>query len=200
MNELATTTSVDLSLEQCDDLLVSGMCSVRDAILGYTKNGLTQTQISERVKGLGLKGSVRTIQSHVKALRDDGLLPKVGEAPSSARHKKESAYQNRKNCGIGIEPTPVPPSTTESNNLPLPTNDEPPEQLPAVVCEVVEEDDPERDYLRALECIDELFTLTKRYFHAGWDKRKWYELAGECRTIEACCNAHCGSKHGEGVK
>jgi DNA-binding transcriptional ArsR family regulator len=196
MNELATTTSVDLSLEQCDDLLVSGMCSVRDAILGYTKHGLTQTQISERVKSLGLKGSERTIRRHVADLRADGLLPAVGESRATQYRRKAEPVSN----GLMRQPTPVPPSTTETNNLPLPTNDEPPEQLPAVVCEVVEGDDPERDYLRALECIDELFTLTKRYFHTGWDKRKWYELAGECRTIEACCNAHCGSKHGEGIK
>ena len=65
---------------------------------------------------------------------------------------------------------------------------------------MLNESDSEQDYLKALACIDELYILTKRYFHKGWDKRKWFELGGECRTVEACCNAHCGSLRRPGVQ
>ena len=213
MNEITTTTSV-LSLDQCDDLLTTGMCSIRDAILGYTQHGLTQPQISERVKELGFKASVSTIQRHVADLRKEGLLPAIQTSQTSeaARLRQYRANRTAPQNEVAYEP-PVQPVSQDTTVLPLiPDNvsvePEPePVLVPAVVVELDEfrvsrtdEDDAERDYDECLKHIDAIITLTKKYFHDGWSKGKWNELAGECRTIEACCNAHCGSQYGKGVQ
>jgi hypothetical protein len=213
MNEITTTTSV-LSLDQCDALLTTGMCSIRDAILGYTQHGLTQPQISERVKALGFKASVPTIQRHVADLRKEGLLPAVeaSQKPEAVRQRRHRESVTRHQNDAMSRP-PVQPVSQDTTVLPLiPDNvsvePEPePVLVPAVVVELDEfrvsrtdEDDAERDYDECLKHIDAIITLTKKYFHNGWSKGKWNELAGECRTIEACCNAHCGSQYGKGVQ
>lgn len=212
MNEITTTTSV-LSLDQCDDLLTTGMCSIRDAILGYTKHGLTQPQISERVKALGFKASVPTIKRHVADLRKEGLLPAVEAGTSRTTAWRKSKADVARDQNEPMQQPTVQPVSQDTTVLPLiPDNvsvePEPePVLVPAVVVELDEfrvsrtdEDDAERDYDECLKYIDAIITLTKKYFHDGWSKGKWNELAGECRTIEACCNAHCGSQYGKGVQ
>ena len=92
-------------------------------------------------------------------------------------------------------PTYVTPVTTEPLS---PIHDLRTEPEPVLASVTVVDDTAERDYEQALEHIDAIIALTKKYFHTGWDSRKWYELAGECRTIEACCTNHCGSNFGAG--
>lgn len=92
-------------------------------------------------------------------------------------------------------PITVAPVTTEPLS---PIHDLRTEPEPVLASVTVVDDTAERDYEQALEHIDAIIALTKKYFHTGWDSRKWYELAGECRTIEACCTNHCGSNFGAG--
>ena len=103
-NALCTTTTP--TNEECDELLIQGVCSIRDAILGYTRNGLVQKDISERIQFLGLKGSVATIQRHVKDLRDEGLLPAVGSSTSTeAVKKRKQRSKGTKPQNEGMSPT-----------------------------------------------------------------------------------------------
>lgn len=208
MNGITTSTAPELSLEQCDELLIQGICNIRDAVLGYTLHGLTQPQISERVKSLGLKGSVRTIQSHVKALRDEGLLPEVGESRATQYRRKAEAVSNRKNCGMRQDPPVTQPDTTNVIPLnPAPTpqqhcvpNDE---SSTVIFPDVVPVSTGELDFDRAEQLLQELIDLSKANFAtggkhwgatAGWTQLQWNTIGGYCRTLADCCDARGGRK------
>jgi hypothetical protein len=211
----APTEGVILSLEQCDELLVSGMHSIRDAILGYTTKGLTQPQISERVKALGFKASLRTVQNHVADLRKEGLLPAVqpslsAEAVRQRRHR--ASVTTRNFCGMSQpsqQPVPLTNTDFHSNHDCILVSSEPihavqpfsgrvpgiqPElephcagQYEATVSMGTEAD---RDYQRCLDIFEELCQITGRYITGGWTEEQWNGLGGECRTLEDCCNIH----------
>ena len=204
MTDALTQITAELSLEQCDDLLIAGVCNIRDAILGYTKHGLTQPQISERVKALGFKASVPTIKRHVADLRKEGLLPAVGESERTAYRRKAEALPNRQNGGMA----PIQPTTTTIDDLPHHPAPTPQQQCvqadgwgdaTVVTAEVVTMPDGEQDYQRARQLFDEIIALSKRNFASGWTELQWNELGGYCRTFEGCCNAR-GRRNGSNAK
>ena len=173
--------------------MLGGLESLREGLIKYHELGLTTKEIYADLKAAGWNKSLRTLQSHQTELRKEGLIAPAREG--AAMHKpKEYA----KTC-VPVEnsaPTPVTPVTTEPTppiNVPIREYTE-----PVLASVTVVDDTAERDYEQCLEHIDAIITLTKKYFHQGWDNRKWYELAGECRTIEACCTNHCGSNFGAG--
>lgn len=135
--------------------------------------------------------SAKTVKNRYLAdARKQGLIEagKRGQAsPVYARDRAKPVENST--------PTPVTPVTTE---ILSPIYDLRAEPEPVLASVTVVDDTAERDYEQALEHIDAIIALTKKYFHTGWDSRKWYELAGECRTIEACCTNHCGSNFGAG--
>jgi hypothetical protein len=204
MHEITTSTAPELSLEQCDELLVQGICNIRDAVLGYTLHGLTQAQISNRVKGLGLKGSERTIRRHVADLRSEGLLPEVGEKPRSAEYKKRYNPERAKMADSV-------PTTTETTNViplhPAPTTQQhcvsADESGTVIFPDVVPVSTGELDFERAEQLLQELIDLSKANFAtggkhwgatAGWTQLQWNTIGGYCRTIADCCDARGGRK------
>jgi hypothetical protein len=210
MNEITTSTAHDLSLEQCDELLIQGICNIRDAVLGYTLHGLTQTQISDRVKGLGLKGSVRTIKRHVADLRDEGLLPAVEPGTSLRTEQRRRKAETTRGQNGPMSPTPTIQPEPTSNVIPfhpaptpqqhcVPTDD------PSTVIfpEVVPISTGELDFDRAEQLLQELIALSKANFAtggkhwgatAGWTQLQWNTIGGYCRTIADCCDARGGRK------
>jgi hypothetical protein len=135
-----------------------------------------------------------TVSGHVDNLVLSGELP-AEYAPVKRKSPATPSRENREPVENST-PTYVAPATTVFNPPINVSNTEYTE--PVLVSATVVDDDAEQDYERCLEHIDAIIALTKKYFHSGWDKRKWYELAGECRTIEACCTNHCGSEFGAG--
>ena len=171
--------------------MLGGLESLREGLIKYHELGLTTKEIYADLKAAGWNKSLRTLQSHQTELRKEGLLP---EEPPRGIHAVCA-----ETCAKPVEnstPTYVAPATTEIIPPINVSNTEYTE--PVLVSATVVNDDAERDYEQCLEHIDAIIALTKKYFHSGWDKRKWYELAGECRTIEACCTNHCGSDFGSG--
>jgi DNA-binding transcriptional ArsR family regulator len=191
-----TKGTADLTLEQCDDLLITGVCNIRDAILGYTQHGLTQPQISERVKALGFKASIRTIKRHVADLRDEGLLPAVGESERTQYRRKAELPKGQIGLMAEITPTTTPePTDHDLPHHPAPTPQQQCVQADdwsdatVVTAEVVTMPDGERDFQRALELFAELDALAARNFKNGWTELQWNTLGGECRTLAECCDA-----------
>jgi hypothetical protein len=120
MNDTLTTatdqsTAVHLTDSECDDLVIQGWGNIREAILGWTKNGHSQAWIAERCKALIGKGSPRTIQRHISELRAEGLLPEVGTSdnPEAIRQRKHRAVTNRQNGGMSRPSQPDPPQSVE---------------------------------------------------------------------------------------
>ena len=169
--------------------MLGGLESLREGLIKYHELGLTTKEIYADLKVAGWDKSERTLRRHVTELRKDGLLPEsiMARTPIAAK----SGHKPVENS----TPITVTPVTTEI--LP-PIYDLRTELEPLLASVTVVDDTAERDYEQCLEHIDAIISLTKKYFHSGWDKRKWYELAGECRTIEACCTNHCGSNFGAG--
>ena len=167
--------------------MLSGLESLREGLIKYHELGLTTKEIYADLKAAGWDKSVRTLERHQTELRKEGL---IAAAPNNAatRQKWRAPVENS-------TPTYVTPVTAEI--LP-PIYDLRTEPEPVLASVTVVDDTAERDYEQCLEHIDAIIALTKKYFHTGWDSRKWYELAGECRTIEACCTNHCGSNFGAG--
>jgi DNA-binding transcriptional ArsR family regulator len=204
MDAITTTTAPELSLEQCDELLVQGICNIRDAVLGYTLHGLTQTQISERVKGLGLKGSRRTIQRHVADLRDEGLLPEVGESERTQRRRRNEDRPNRQNGAMAAQPTTTLDTT---NDQPDPRLDSQPAPVRTALCTVVPDLEPlaeatvvedgtcipmgtyeqqqgQSDYLEACRLINQLATVLERNaFQPRMFPDDWRSIHGGLRGL-----------------
>jgi len=194
MNDITTPSSVD-KITLATRIVKNSTQLLEDYVLWH------ECGWSDDEFGALLGISAKTVRNRFLAdARSQGLLP----AAQNNAHKRRTRDTKRFQPTARLRARPV------ENVQPIPvasvTTDLPPfthhvrhtsEPEPVLVSATVVESDAERDYERALECIDELFVLTKRYFHKGWDKRKWFELAGECRTIEACCNNHCGSKYGQ---
>lgn len=190
-NELSTSSSRQ---EACS-LVMNGLESLREGLIKYHELGLATKEIYADLKAAGWNKSLRVLQRHQTELRKEGLLPEHYNARSEQLSNRSAA----KNGAVPVEnstPTYVAPATTVFNPPINVSNTEYTE--PVLVSATVVDDDAEQDYERCLEHIDAIIALTKKYFHSGWDKRKWYELAGECRTIEACCTNHCGSEFGAG--
>lgn len=172
--------------------MLSGLESLRKGLIMYHELGLTTKEIYADLKAAGWDKSLTTLKRHQTELRKEGLI-----AASSMARQQIAPKSERK---------PV------ENSTPIftpPINDIRREPQPQLVTATVVEDDEfrvsrcdsdeaERDYDECLRHIDAIVQLTKKYFHSGWDNGKWYELAGECRTIEACCTNHCGSNYGAG--
>ncbi len=142
--------------------------------------------------------SAKTVKNRYLAdARKQGLI-EAGTRGTAVTPLKNSRKPNAQDRALPVEnstPIPVTPVTTETYS---PIYDLRTEPEPVLASVTVVDDTAERDYEQALEHIDAIIALTKKYFHTGWDNRKWYELAGECRTIEACCTNHCGSNFGAG--
>jgi hypothetical protein len=171
--------------------VLGGLESIRKGLIKYHELGLTTKEIYADLKEAGWGKSLRTLQSHQTELRKEGLLPSA--APRGIHAVCAET------CAKPVEnstPIPVTPVTTEIIPPSYVSNTE--YREPVLASVTVVDDTAERDYEQALEHIDAIIKLTKKYFHKGWDDRKWYELAGECRTIEACCTNHCGSNFGAG--
>lgn len=185
-NELSTSSSRQ---EACS-LVLGGLESLREGLIKYHELGLTTKEIYADLKAAGWDRSLTTLKRHQTELRKEGLIPqhynaRIQSAPKSEREPVENST-----------PTYVAPVTTEIIPPNYVSNTE--YREPVLASVTVVDDTAERDYEQALEHIDAIIKLTKKYFHQGWDDRKWYELAGECRTIEACCTNHCGSNFGAG--
>ena len=173
---------------------MNGLESLREGLIKYHELGLTTKEIYADLKAAGWTKSLRVLQRHQTELRKEGLIApgKCGKAAANYKKIAETGNPPVENS----TPTYVAPATTVFNPPINVSNTEYTE--PVLVSATVVDDDAEQDYERCLEHIDAIIALTKKYFHSGWDKRKWYELAGECRTIEACCTNHCGSDFGAG--
>ena len=184
LNAIDTTSSRQ---EACS-LVLSGLESLREGLIKYHELGLTTKEIYADLKAAGWDKSMRTLERHQTELRKEGLLPKAYDTSSRFAKSGEKPVETS-------TPTYVTPVTTETHS---PIYDLRAEPEPVLASVTVVDDTAERDYEQALEHIDAIIALTKKYFHTGWDSRKWYELAGECRTIEACCTNHCGSNFGAG--
>ena len=170
---------------------MNGLESLREGLIKYHELGLTTKEIYADLKAAGWNKSLTTLKRHQTELRNEGLIP---AAPPRGIHAVRTI--NEPKPVENSTPTYVAPATTVFNPPINVSNTEYTE--PVLVSATVVDDDAEQDYERCLEHIDAIIALTKKYFHSGWDKRKWYELAGECRTIEACCTNHCGSEFGAG--
>lgn len=180
------------SRQEACSLVLGGLESLREGLIKYHELGLTTKEIYADLKAAGWDKSIRTLERHQTELRKEGVLPagKRGQAVTPLNTAKSGGSP------VGNStPTPVTPVTTE---ILSPIYDLRTEPEPVLASVTVVDDTAERDYEQALEHIDAIIALTKKYFHTGWDSRKWYELAGECRTIEACCTNHCGSNFGAG--
>jgi hypothetical protein len=200
LNEITTSSSlggVDLNTpEGCINAAINVQNNYKESMLLIVEkwtapkewggHELPIEQLAEAIKR-----SPKTLKSdYMSVLRKQGRLPK---APPRGIHAV-SAGRPAKPVENST-PTPVTPVTTETYS---PIHDLRTEPEPVLASVTVVDDTAERDYEQALEHIDAIIALTKKYFHTGWDSRKWYELAGECRTIEACCTNHCGSNFGAG--
>ena len=192
LNELSASSSRQ---EACS-LVMNGLESLREGLIRYHELGLTTKEIYADLKAAGWDKSLRTLQSHQTELRKEGLIAPARTGVQTAESYAERACKSLHAPVENSTPTYVAPATTELNPPINVSNTEYTE--PVLVSATVVNDDAERDYERCLEHIDAIIALTKKYFHSGWDNRKWYELAGECRTIEACCTNHCGSNFGAG--
>lgn len=171
--------------------MLSGLESLREGLIKYHELGLTTKEIYADLKAAGWDKSLPTLRRYQAELRKDGLIPEhINSRPSN-----QSAIKSDRDPVENSTPTYVTPLTTETLS---PIYDLRTEPEPVLASVTVVDDTAERDYEQALEHIDAIIALTKKYFHTGWDSRKWYELAGECRTIEACCTNHCGSNFGAG--
>jgi hypothetical protein len=176
--------------------VLGGLESLREGLIKYHELGLTTKEIYADLKAAGWDKSLRTLQSHQTELRKEGLLPASNKSAATA--SRVANLVGAESCTKPVEnstPTYVAPVTTKTHS---PNYDLRTEPEPVLASVTVVDDTAERDYEQALEHIDAIIALTKKYFHTGWDSRKWYELAGECRTIEACCTNHCGSNFGAG--
>lgn len=212
----APTEGVTLSLEQCDELLVSGMHSIRDAILGYTKQGLTQPQISERVKTLGFKASLRTIKRHVADLRDEGLLPAVqpGSSDRTERWRRQQERERQRGHFGPIATQPTPPTNTDLHytsdcilvsSEPVYSSEPISQRVPGIQPKlepyrggqyegtVSMGTEAERDYEEVLKHFAVIFKITGKYITGGWTEEQWNGIGGECRTLEDDCNSHCAN-------
>lgn len=198
-------TAAALTIEQCDDLLTTGMCNIRDAILGYTEHGLTQAQISDRVTSLGFKASVRTIQRHVTDLRKEGLLKPVepSQSAEAVRQRRHRGSVTTRQFGGMSQPYQEPPQPTVLNPS-LNENDLAPASSQhclqaesdnkVIFPDVLTLSDAELDFQRAEQLLEELYQLTKKNFATEWTKLQWNTIGGECRTIADCCDARGGRK------
>lgn len=187
MNDITTPSSVD-KITLATRIVKNSTQLLEDYVLWH------ECGWSDDEFGALLGISAKTVRNRFLAdARKQGL---IAEHYNNRSQQNSERARNRARPVENVQPIPVASVTTD---LPPFTHHvrHTSEPEPVLVSATVVESDAERDYERALECIDELFVLTKRYFHKGWDKRKWFELAGECRTIEACCNNHCGSKYGQ---
>tara|TARA_R110002012_G_scaffold259383_1_gene440915 strand:- start:444 stop:1025 length:582 start_codon:yes stop_codon:yes gene_type:complete len=186
LNAIDTTSSRQ---EACS-LVLGGLESLREGLIKYHELGLTTKEIYADLKAAGWDKSLTTLKRHQTELRKEGLI-----AASSMAREQIAPKSERKPVEPST-PIPVTPVTTKPNppiNVPIREYAE-----PVLASVTVVDDTAEQDYAQCLEHIDAIIKLTKKYFHQGWDDRKWYELAGECRTIEACCTNHCGSDFGAG--
>jgi hypothetical protein len=204
MNGEITPPAAALTIEQCDDLLTTGMCNIRDAILGYTEHGLTQDQISDRVTSLGFKASVRTIQRHVTDLRKEGLLKPVepGTSRWTEQRRRKADGATRQFGGMHQpyqeppQPTVLNPSLNENNLAPAASQYclQAKSDNKVIFPDVLTLSDAELDFQRAEQLLEELYQLTKKNFATEWTKLQWNTVGGECRTIADCCDARGGRK------
>jgi hypothetical protein len=190
LNEIDTTSARQ---EACSLVCtgLEGIESLYKGLIMYHDLGLSTVEIHADLKAAGWDKSLPTLKRHYSNLRKEGRLPAV-EPRGMHRSRITSDPKPVENS----TPTYVTPVTTKPNppiNVPIREYAE-----PVLASVTVVDDTAERDYAQCLEHIDAIIKLTKKYFHQGWDDRKWYELAGECRTIEACCTNHCGSDFGAG--
>jgi hypothetical protein len=182
----APTEGVILSLEQCDELLVSGMHSIRDAILGYTTKGLTQPQISERVKALGFKASVPTIQRHVADLRKEGLLPAVqpGTSRVTEWRKRQATVSTHQIDGMKHEPQPAP----------LTHRSEPIEvgQVMGGVRELQAGEYTHQDYNTIIHLFQQINALTNASKRSNTlSSEEWFSILGSWENCGMCIRTQC---------
>ena len=189
-NELSTSSALEGAVT-IDRWLVE-----RDRVVGQVKRLIYLWFLSdlgthrECAKHLGCSHSTVTYHrtNLIKAGELDGEIDQTKITSKPGRISTKPVENST--------PTYVTPVTTEIIPPNYVSNTE--YREPVLASVTVVDDTAERDYEQALEHIDAIIKLTKKYFHQGWDDRKWYELAGECRTIEACCTNHCGSNFGAG--
>lgn len=201
MNEATTTASeggltasgAELTLEQCDELLVTGMCNVRDAILGYTKNGLTQAQISERVKSLGFKASIPTIKRYVADLRKEGRLPPVEPGTSRVTEwRKRRAEVSRDQIDPMKQDAPPPPAETSLTKTHASEPEAPAVSLMNVARELGPGERSHPDYDKILYYFDQIDELANaNEFTDNFSREEWFSLLGAWQSVGECFRTKC---------
>jgi hypothetical protein len=109
-NDLSTSSTATMTLEECDEAFIKGVFLIKEAVLNYAQHGLTSQAIHARVKALGAQESARTIRRWVTGFRAEKLLPEkeLGVRRIQQIAKQERETKNGQNGQISPEPEPTP--------------------------------------------------------------------------------------------
>jgi len=116
-NDLPTSSTPTMTLEECDTAFIEGVFLIKDAVLNYAQHGLTAKAIHERVKALGATEGASTIRRWVAGFRAEKLLGErtLSQEPEAVRqraHRERVTNAQNEHMSQPL-PTPAPLVTCE---------------------------------------------------------------------------------------